>query len=55
MGTELLGEARWKMASILALDFGGSWLFTGDFFRTGPAGAKPASLYQLYARWQLEF
>ncbi len=55
IGTELLAETRWQMASLLALDVGGSVLLTGDFFRAGPAAPVPAALYEIYTRWQLEF
>ncbi len=55
IGTELLAEARWQMASPLALDIGGSVLLTGDFFRAGLTAPAPAALYELYSRWQLEF
>ena len=54
IGTEILGELHWQMADVLALDVGASTLFAGDFFRTDPSRA-PGSLYELYARWQLEF
>ncbi len=43
------------LASLLALEVGGSVLLTGDFFRAAPAGPAPAALYELYSRWQLEF
>ena len=55
IGTELLAEARWQMGPLMALEIGGALLLTGDFFRTGPAAAKPAALHQLYTRWQLGF
>ena len=55
IGTELLAETRWQMASLLALEVGGSVLLTGDFFKAAPAGPAPAALYELYSRWQLEF
>ena len=55
IGTELLAETRWQMASLLALEVGGSVLLTGDFFRAAPAAPAPAALYELYSRWQLEF
>ena len=55
IGTELLAEARWQMASLLALEVGGAVLLTGDYFRAHAAGDVPAALYELYGRWQLEF
>ena len=55
IGTELLAETRWQMASPLALEVGGSVLLTGDFFRAGLAAPAPGTLFELYSRWQLEF
>ena len=55
IGTEFLAEARWQMATPMALDVGVSVLATGDFFKSHPAAAAPATLYELYGRWQLEF
>ena len=55
IGTELLAEARWQMASPLALEVGGSVLRTGEFFKAGLAAPLPGTLYELYSRWQLEF
>ena len=55
IGTELIAEARWQMASVLALELGGGVLFTGDYFKAHAAGEMPAALYELYGRWQLEF
>ncbi len=55
IGTELLAEARWQMASLLALEVGGAVLLTGDYFKAHAAGDMPAALYEVYGRWQLEF
>lgn len=55
LGAELLAEIHWQMAELLALDAGGGWLFTGDFFRERRGGPGPSDLFELYARWQLEF
>jgi hypothetical protein len=55
MGTELLGEIQWRMASVLALEMGGSYLMTGDFFKPRTSLAPPDNLHELYVRWQLEF
>ena len=43
------------MATPMALDVGVSVLATGDFFRSHPTAEAPATLYELYGRWQLEF
>ena len=55
MGVELLGEARWTLAPTMAVDFGAAYLWTGDFYRAEPGDASPANLYEVYARFQLEF
>lgn len=55
IGTEMLAELHWQMADALALDVGGSSLLTGDGYRLAPGRGAPANLYELYARWQLEF
>lgn len=54
MGTELVAEARWQVGPFMALEIGAGLLLTGDFFRTA-GGEKPASLHELYTRWQLQF
>lgn len=55
IGTELLAEARWQMGPLMALEIGGGLLLTGDFFRTATTTGKPATLHQLYTRWQFQF
>ncbi len=54
IGWEVLGEMRWKLADSLAIDFGGAFLRTGDFYRA-PGGSSPDDLFSLFARMQLEF
>lgn len=55
MGVELLGELNWTIAGSLALDTGVAYLWTGDFYKSGPAGVRPEDLFTLYLRLQLEF
>lgn len=55
MGFELMTEARWKLGKYLTFDLGGAYLFTGDFYRNGPAGPDPDDLFSVFARLQLEF
>ena len=55
IGTELLAETRWQLGEYTALELGASVLFTGDFFKSISASGTPATLYELYSRWQLEF
>lgn len=38
----------------MAVDFGARYLWTGDFNRAR-RGESPANLYEVYARFQLEF
>ena len=54
MGWELLGELRWKLSGSLAIDIGGAFLLTGDFYRA-PGGGSPDDLVTAFARMQLEF
>jgi hypothetical protein len=39
----------------MGVDLGASYLFTGNFYKSGPNVADPDNLYQLYLRFQLEF
>lgn len=55
MGVELLGEAHWTLSNAMAVDFGAAYLWTGDFYRAEPGDTSPANLYEVYARFQLEF
>ena len=55
IGTELLAETRRQLGEYTALELGASVLFTGDFFKSIGASGPPATLYELYSRWQLEF
>ena len=55
IGTELLAEARWGMGAMMALEFGASVLLAGDYFKPDAAAPAPATLHQVYSRWQLEF
>ncbi len=55
IGTELVAEVRRRMGPLMALEFGGALLLTGDFFRVDAATARPATLYEVYSRWQLAF
>ena len=55
MGTELAQQFTYDFGGGLKLDFGISVLFTGDFYRAGPAGPNPDNLYETFARLQLEF
>jgi len=54
MGVELLGEAHWTFSEAMGVDFGAAYLWTGDFYRAR-RGESPANLYEVYARFQLEF
>lgn len=47
IGTELHAEARRQMASLLALEVGGSPSFTGDYFKTHAGGDPPTTLFEL--------
>ena len=55
IGTELLAEARWAMGAMMALELGASVLLAGDYFKPDAAAPAPATLHQVYGRWQLEF
>ena len=55
IGTELLAEARWAMGAMMALEIGASVLLAGDYFKPDAAAPAPATLHQVYSRWQLEF
>ncbi len=55
MGTELTQMFTYNFGHGLTLDFGGAWLFTGDFYKERPTSASPADLWELFSRLQLEF
>lgn len=55
MGLELLGEAHWSLTGGMGVDVGASYLWTGEFYRAERSGGSPANLYEVYARFQLEF
>jgi hypothetical protein len=55
MGTEILAEGKYKISEKLAIEFGGSYAITGDFYKTGGATAEPENLYLLFSRLQVEF
>ena len=55
IGTELLAEARWAMGAMMALEVGASVLLAGDYFKPDAASSAPATLHQVYSRWQLAF
>ena len=55
MGLELAHTFTIDLTGGLKLDFGGAWLFTGDFYRNGLSGPHPNDLAQLFSRFQLEF
>lgn len=54
MGVELLAEVRLDLGSGLALELGGAYLLTGDFYAVS-ATDDPDDLYELFSRFQLEF
>lgn len=55
IGTELAHMFTYNVGGGLVLDFGGAYLFTGDFYRAGPLAPRPDNLFELFARAQLEF
>jgi hypothetical protein len=54
IGFEVLGQVTRQIGSNLALDIGGAWMNTGDFYRDPSKGA-PDDLYAVFVRLQLEF
>jgi len=55
MGTELATTLSLDLTGGLSLDFGAAALFTGDFYRKSPVAGHPDTLWELFARMQLEF
>lgn len=55
MGTELANIFTYDFGGGLKADFGASVLFTGDFYQASPLGPPPDTLYEAFARVQLEF
>ncbi|GMR22182.1 MAG: hypothetical protein BMS9Abin37_0514 [Acidobacteriota bacterium] len=55
MGIEVLGEIHWALDKAIGVDLGGAYLWTGDFYKSAPGASAPDNLYELYARFQLEF
>lgn len=54
MGVELFAEAKLDLGAGLALELGGAYLFTGDFYAASDT-ADPENLYELFSRFQFEF
>lgn len=55
MGTELGNDFTIDFGGGLKADPGAAVLFTGDYYRITPAASPPATLYEAFARVQLEF
>lgn len=55
MGTELANMFAFDFGGGLTLDFGAAVLFTGDFYKPAPAAPSPDTLWEAFARLQLEF
>ncbi len=56
MGVEVANTFTLNLGGGLSLDFGGAYLFTGDFYQAAGAGAgRPRDLGELFCRMQLEF
>ena len=53
MGTEILAEGIYKISEKLTFEFGGSYLMTGDFYKS--TGSEPDGIYELFSRLQVEF
>ena len=50
----VLAQARLDLGDGLALEWGGAYLFTGDFYAS-PGAGSPDDLYELFSRFQFEF
>jgi hypothetical protein len=55
IGPELAQQFTFDFGGGLKADFGAAVLFTGDFYRSSPIAPEPNTLYELFARVQLEF
>jgi hypothetical protein len=55
MGTELANEFVYNFGYGLTVNFGGAFLFAGDFYKPSPTAPSPDNLFELFTRVQLEF
>jgi hypothetical protein len=55
IGTELTNQFTYDFGGGLKLDLGAAVLFTGGYYRDGPAGPAPNNLYEVFSRLQLDF
>jgi hypothetical protein len=55
IGPELAQQFTYDFGGGLKADVGVAVLFTGDFYRPSPVAPEPNTLYQVFARVQLEF
>lgn len=53
MGVEIGHTFHVDLGGGMALDFGGAYFFTGDFYR-GPGGGSPDNLWEAFLRMQLD-
>jgi len=55
IGPELAQQFTFDLGGGLKADLGVAVLFTGDFYRPAPNAPEPNTLYEVFARVQLEF
>mgnify|MGYP005849882391 CR=1 FL=1 len=55
IGIEIANAFVLDLGGGMTLDFGGAYLWTGDFYRTSPVASSPDNLWEAFGRMQLEF